>query len=144
MQGSGKPKGRRKPRSSTWTTMSRPPVLVHPDLGRLESADRCPRCPFDQSLDPLFEIASGVVEVPRGEASQSLQVGCEFVSELAMDLHVVVVITVAVGDVELLGEVQCERRRTVERVGPVLEQKAIDIGCVRDVEQPSAETEEGR
>ncbi|MEU6404229.1 hypothetical protein [Streptomyces sp. NPDC046985] len=53
-------------------------------------------------------------------------------------------ITVAVGDLELPGEVQREHGRTVEGVGPVLEQKTVSVGCVRDVEQPSAESEEGK
>ncbi|MFF7206174.1 hypothetical protein [Streptomyces sp. NPDC008141] len=53
-------------------------------------------------------------------------------------------ITITVGNLELPGEVQRERRMAVERVGPVLEQKTVSVGCVRDVEQPSAESKEGK
>ncbi|CAL9634862.1 hypothetical protein SUDANB43_06153 [Streptomyces sp. enrichment culture] len=53
-----------------------------------------------------------------------------------------VVITIGVGDLELPCQVDRERRRTVERVGSVLDKKAVTIRRFRDVEQLSAEAEE--
>ncbi|MDF2261028.1 hypothetical protein [Streptantibioticus ferralitis] len=50
-----------------------------------------------------------------------------------MNLHVVVVIIVAVGNLELSAEVQREHRRTVERVSAVLEQKTVGIWRFRQV-----------
>ncbi|CAG6395261.1 hypothetical protein SCOCK_300070 [Actinacidiphila cocklensis] len=83
------------------------------------------------------------MEEPGVEASQGFQGTFGSVSDLAVDLHVVVVITIVVDDLELPCEVHHEPRRTVERVGPVLEKEAISIRSVRDVEPQSAETEEG-
>lgn len=72
--------------------------------------------------------STSAVEEPRAEAPQCLDGKSGRVSDLAMDLHVVIVITIGVGHLELPSQTQRERLTTVERVGPVLEQKAITIG----------------
>lgn len=77
------------------------------------------------------------------EAAQGFQGRFGAVSDLAVDLHVMVVSTSVVGDRELSREVHRERRRAVERVRPVLKEEAIGIRGVRDVEQLAAETKEG-
>jgi hypothetical protein len=83
------------------------------------------------------------MEEPRVEASQGFQSGLGSEVNLAVELHVMIVLAIDIGDLELTHKVHHERRRTVERVGPVLEKESIAVRNIGDVQQLSTETQEG-
>ncbi|MGW5285289.1 hypothetical protein ACWERI_38645 [Streptomyces collinus] len=68
----------------------------------------------DSAVSSLFEIITSIVEVPRVEATQGFQDRSRSVADLAVDLHVMVVITIGVAHLELPCQVDRERRKTVE------------------------------
>jgi hypothetical protein len=93
-------------------------------------------------VGPAVEFVVRVVEEPGLEVPQCAELGDGFVPEFAVELDVMITLAGSVVDIEMPVQVQREDERTLEGVGPVLEEKTIGVGCVRAGEALRAEAYE--